>query len=413
MENHQTQNWFERVKPLAAVVSLQFGYAAMDILSKAAMNKGMSNYVFVVYRHAVAFFAIAPLAWFFDKKVRPKLTLSIFMKIVLLSFLEPVIDQNLYFLGMKYTTATFAVTMTNMLPAITFIFACILRLEKINIRSIRSQAKVVGTLTTVSGAMLMTLLKGPLLFGSHISNDHSQHNGTSTQHTITGFIMITIGCFCWACFVILQAITLKSYPAELSLSAWICLMGTIEGAIVALIMERGNASVWSIKLDIRLLCAIYSVTQIRNDITKWQHFAVGQPAFVAELPLDWLNPLGIVCSGVGYYLQGVVMQARGPVFVTAFSPLCMVIVAIMGFFILAEQVFLGRLIGAVIICLGLYVVIWGKSKDYSPPSPNTQEPILPSNQIVEENNAKENSTPEVITINNFGKGITTRDEEQV
>jgi len=51
---------------------------------------------------------------------------------------------------------------------------------------------------------------------------------------------------------------------------------------------------------------------------------------------------GITCSGVGYYLQGVVMKSRGPVFVTAFSPLCMIIVAIMGFFILAEQVFLGR-----------------------------------------------------------------------
>ncbi|RDX98587.1 WAT1-related protein [Mucuna pruriens] len=354
MENlQQIQNWFEKAKPFAGVVSLQFGYAVMDVLSKAAMNKGMSNYVFVVYRHAVAFLAIAPLAWFFDK---------------------PVIDQNLYFLGMKYTTATFAVTMTNILPAITFVFACILRLEKIKIRSIHSQAKVVGTLATVSGAMVMTLMKGPVLFGSHISNDHSQHNGTSIQHTITGFIMITIGCFCWACFMILQAITLKTYPAELSLSAWICLMGTIEGAAVGVIMERGNPSVWSIKLDMRLLCAVYA---------------------------------GIVCSGMGYYLQGVVMKTRGPVFVTAFSPLCMIIVTIMGYFVLAEQVFLGRMIGAIIICLGLYIVVWGKSKDYSPPSPNIQEPILPAD------NAKENCTHQVITVNNFGNGITTRNEEQV
>ncbi|KAG4996101.1 hypothetical protein AAZX31_10G042600 [Glycine max] len=378
----ETQNWFERLKPFAAVVSIQFGYAAMDVLSKAAMNKGMSNYVFVVYRHAVAFFVMAPLAWFFDKKVRPKMTLSIFMKIAVLSWIEPVIDQNLYFLGMKYTTATFAVTITNMLPAITFIFACILRLEKIKIRSIRSQAKVVGTLTTVSGAMVMTLLKGPVLFGSHGSNDHSQHNGTSMRHTITGFILITIGCFCWACFVILQATTLKTYPAELSLSAWICLMGTIEGAAVAMIMERGNPSVWSLKLDMKLLCAVYS---------------------------------GIVCSGMSYYLQGVVMKTRGPVFVTAFSPLSMVIVAVMSYFILAEQVFLGRVIGAVIICLGLYAVVWGKSKDCSPRSPNTQEPILLAKQIVNEDNAKKencNCTHEVINANNFENGIT-RNEEQV
>lgn len=53
---------------------------------------------------------------------------------------------------------------------------------------------------------------------------------------------------------------------------------------------------------------------------------------------------GVVCSGLAYYIQGVIMKDRGPVFVTAFSPLCMVIVAIMGSFILAEQLVLGRYI---------------------------------------------------------------------
>ncbi|KAJ1391352.1 EamA domain [Sesbania bispinosa] len=363
MDMNHIQNLLGKAKPFIVVVFMQFGYAIMDILSKAAMNKGMSNYVFVVYRHAVAFLVIAPFAL----KVRPKMTFSIFMKIVALSVLEPVIDQNLYFLGMKYTTATFAVAMTNILPAITFILACFLRLEKIKIKSIRSQAKVVGTVATVSGAMVMTLLKGPVLFGSHGSNDLNQHNGTSTKHTIAGSVMITIGCFCWACFVILQAITLKTYPAALSLASLICLFGTIEGAVVAVIMERGNPSVWSINWDMRLLSAVYT---------------------------------GIVCSGLGYYLQGVVMKTRGPVFITSFSPLCMVIVAIMGYFILSEQIFLGRLIGAIVICLGLYFVIWGKSKDYSPQNPSVQEPTLPAKQTVNEGNAKngEHCPQEVITI---------------
>lgn len=51
---------------------------------------------------------------------------------------------------------------------------------------------------------------------------------------------------------------------------------------------------------------------------------------------------GIFCSGLAYYIQGVVMKHRGPVFVTAFSPLSMVIVAVMSSFILREQLFLGR-----------------------------------------------------------------------
>ena len=51
---------------------------------------------------------------------------------------------------------------------------------------------------------------------------------------------------------------------------------------------------------------------------------------------------GIMCTGVAYYLQGVVMKERGPVFVTAFNPLCMIIVAVMGSIILAEEISLGR-----------------------------------------------------------------------
>lgn len=79
---------FERVKPFMAVLFLQFGFAGMDVLSKAALNKGMSNYVFVVYRHAIAFAIMTPFAVILDKEVRPKMTIPIFTKIVALSILE-------------------------------------------------------------------------------------------------------------------------------------------------------------------------------------------------------------------------------------------------------------------------------------------------------------------------------------
>lgn len=48
-----------------------------------------------------------------------------------------------------------------------------------------------------------------------------------------------------------------------------------------------------------------------------------------------------MASSISYYVQGIVMKKRGPVFATAFSPLMMVIVAVMGSFVLAEKIFLG------------------------------------------------------------------------
>ena len=53
---------------------------------------------------------------------------------------------------------------------------------------------------------------------------------------------------------------------------------------------------------------------------------------------------GIMCSGIAYYVQGIVIKERGPVFVTAFSPLCMIIVILLGSIILSEVVTLGRYI---------------------------------------------------------------------
>ncbi|KAK4795311.1 hypothetical protein SAY86_013305 [Trapa natans] len=68
-------------------------------------------------------------------------------------------------------------------------------------------------------------------------------------------------------------------------------------------------------------------------------------------------------------LRGAVLPPRssdedeGPVFITAFNPLSMVIVAILGSFILHEILTVGRIIGALVIVTGLYMVLWGKSKD--------------------------------------------------
>ncbi|CAA3012647.1 WAT1-related At2g37460-like [Olea europaea subsp. europaea] len=309
------------------------------------------------------------------------MTFSIFGKIMLLGLLEPVVDQNLYFLGMKYTTATFAAAMCNVLPAITLVMACFFRLEKFKVKSIHSQAKLAGTVATVAGAMLMTLLKGPIIelpWTKGSSGSHEQRRVEINLHrSIKGSLMITVGCFSWACFMNLQAITLRTYPAELSLTAWICLLGTAQGGIVALVMERGKAAVWSINWDSKFLAAVYS---------------------------------GIFCSGIAYYIQGVVMKERGPVFVTAFSPLSMIIVAVLSSFILAEQMFLGRVVGAIVIVMGLYLVIWGKKKDYK--SQRIEEEAIPVKQMTEiDNNGNEHSIHEVVNINLSKEGAVDGDEQ--
>ncbi|GAV84117.1 EamA domain-containing protein [Cephalotus follicularis] len=323
---------FNKVKPFLAMFSLQFGYAGMYIVTSLSLNSGMNHYILATYRHVVATFVVAPFAFFLERKIRPKLTLPIFLRIMLLAFLEPVLDQNLYYMGLKSTSATFASAIVNVLPAITFILALIFRLETINLKKIYSVAKVVGTIITVSGAMVMTLYKGPIvdLIRTGRSSSNSTTSESTDQHWITGTLMLLGSCCAWAGFFILQSFTLKKYPAELSLTALICLMGMLENGVVSLVMVR-DMSAWKLGWDSRLLAAVYS---------------------------------GVVCSGIAFYVQGVVIKQRGPVFVTSFSPLCMILTAALGAIVLAEQVHLGSIIGACFIVMGLYTVVWGKSKDY-------------------------------------------------
>ncbi|VFQ67511.1 unnamed protein product [Cuscuta campestris] len=333
--------FMENASPYIAMISLQFGYAGMNIITKVSLNRGMSHYVLVVYRHAFATAIIAPFALFLERKVRPKMTFPIFMQIFVLGLLGPVIDQNFYYAGLKFTSPTFSCAMSNMLPAMTFLMAVLCRMEKVNMKKVRCQAKVVGTIVTVGGAMLMTLYKGHVvnfLWSVHTKypkNNYSptsapQMSGFSDKDWLKGSILLILATFAWASFFVLQAVTLKKYTAQLSLTALVCFLGTLQSIAVTFVMEH-RASVWTIGWDMNLLAAAYA---------------------------------GIVSSSLAYYVQGKVMQKRGPVFATAFSPLMMVIVAVLGSFILAEKIFVGSVLGAVLIVFGLYGVLWGKYKEY-------------------------------------------------
>ncbi|KAF3611669.1 hypothetical protein DY000_02046119 [Brassica cretica] len=183
----------------------------------------------------------------------------------------------------------------------------------------------------------MTLYKGPIIdfikFGSGGGGDDGagggSHGGAASadldKHWISGTLMLLGRTFGWAGFFILQSFTLKKYPAELSLTALICLMGTLEGTAVSLVTVR-DLSAWKIGFDSNLFAAAYSV---RGDM----------------------------------FGSGVVMRERGPVFVATFNPLCVVITAALGVVVLSESIHLGSVIGTIFIIAGLYTVVWGKGKD--------------------------------------------------
>ncbi|XP_031254179.1 WAT1-related protein At5g07050-like [Pistacia vera] len=69
---------------------------------------------------------------------------------------------------------------------------------------------------------------------------------------------------------------------------------------------------------------------------------------------------GVVIFGIIVYLQTLVIREKCPVFMTAFRPLATVIVGVMGLLILGEELYLGSIMGSVLIVLGLYAILWAK-----------------------------------------------------
>lgn len=56
-----------KFKPYLAIISLQFGYAGMYIITMVSLKHGMSHYVLAVYRHVVATIVLAPFAFVLER----------------------------------------------------------------------------------------------------------------------------------------------------------------------------------------------------------------------------------------------------------------------------------------------------------------------------------------------------------
>lgn len=65
---------------------------------------------------------------------------------------------------------------------------------------------MVGTIVSISGAMVMTLYKGPIIGkGSpRLGNNYGSIANSSDKDMVKGSIFLIIACCCWSGFMILQ-----------------------------------------------------------------------------------------------------------------------------------------------------------------------------------------------------------------
>nr|CAD1831083.1 unnamed protein product [Ananas comosus var. bracteatus] len=341
--------WWREWGPVAVMVAADVGFAVMNVMIKKVIDEGMDRLVIVTLRQLVATFFMAPIA-----KTRPKLTGEIFVYLFFSALFGASLPQYLFFVGLQYTSATFSCAFLNMAPIFTFLIALPLRLETLDLKSKAGMTKLLGTITCLSGAILLTLYQGPVLPHKHSTQTliKPYHMGYSsnTKQWMVGSIALLAGCLCWASWFLLQSKLCKKYPAIYSATALIFSLSFVQAAALSLATQK-SISVWVLKKKLEIVTVVFS---------------------------------GVVGSGLGFLAMSWCVGKRGPVFTAAFTPLIQIMVAAFDFSILHEQLHLGSILGSALVIMGLYFLLWGKSKEAQLSNgvkPNEEHVELPPVQV--------------------------------
>ncbi|KAJ4781708.1 WAT1-related protein [Rhynchospora pubera] len=339
---------------------------------------GVNKIVFPVYRNIIALVLISPFAYFFEKKDRPPLTFTLLVQFFLLAFIGITANQGFYLLGLYYLSPTYASAIQNTVPAITFTLAAALRLEQVNLNKIYGVAKVFGTIVSIGGATIITLYKGLPLLNHQLPHIKILNSIFLSSNPILnwtlGCVFIIGNCVAWSAWMVLQVPVLRRYPAKLSSLSLTIMFGLIQFLIIASFLE--------------------------NDVERWKVHSTGE--------LFTILYAGLVASGLSLSLHIWCIDKGGPLFTAVFQPVQTVMVAVMAALILGDQLYsggyakmsyeeknkikinyqilklhnttsisiFGRIIGSVLIVIGLYFVLWGKSEEKKDKSnPETKEDL--------------------------------------
>ncbi|XP_044444878.1 WAT1-related protein At1g09380-like [Triticum aestivum] len=326
--------------PTLAMLAVQAGFAGMNVLSKLSLDTGMSPFVLIASRSFIAAGVLAPIALYYERNLWATMSRRVILEI----FISSTLGYLLYFLGFESTSPTVASALGNLVPALTFVIAATAKMETLRLKTRAGQAKVAGTVACLGGSMVMLFCKGPLLkiWASPLHWRYAEEIAAAAAAKATGArspvsvgdVLIILSCVAWAGWLILQNKTSQRFAAPYTGTIIMSLIVGVEFAVVSAAVDQ-RASVWELGSGIRLYSVLY---------------------------------MGVVGWGATFVVMTWCIKLRGPLFVSMFNPVVLVVCAVLGWAFLGEKIHLGDAVGSVLIVAGLYMVLWGKAREAHEPS---------------------------------------------
>ncbi|RLM70043.1 hypothetical protein C2845_PM17G05020 [Panicum miliaceum] len=297
----------EEKKPYVSAIIVQVIYTGMSSSARQPLTRG-STPVFIFYRQAASSLLLLPVAVFLERKNAPSISFSMILKLFFYAFIGSTFSLNLYNVSMKLTSATVASATFNSQPVVTFCLALLLRMEVVKLRSSSGIAKVTGVSLCLAGVLVIALYIRPGLSPINHHRVLAPHvlRAPSRVIWIKGTFLMVLANMSWSLWIVKQAAVLKEYPNKILMKLSQCIFSTVQSFIVAVVAER-DFSKWKLRLDISLLTIIYT---------------------------------GFIVNGVSFCLQAWCVELKGPVFLTVWTPFCLIL-TIFCSSILGEIVHLG------------------------------------------------------------------------
>ncbi|CAN8248146.1 unnamed protein product [Cochlearia groenlandica] len=319
--------------PVIIMVIINSALGLGNALVKKVLDGGVNHMVIATYRLAISTVFLAPIAFFWERKTRPKLTLNILVQLFFSALVGASLTQYFFLLGLSYTSATLSCAFISMSPAVTFVMALIFRVEKLNMKSKAGIGMVMGTLICIGGALLLTMYKGAAL--TKLETHHHHHPLANNKHTmmkhenwIVGCVLLFAGSSCFGSWMLIQSKINDKYPCQYSSTVMLSFFGTIQCALLSLIKSRDIMS-WILTDKFDIMTIIYA---------------------------------GAVAQGICTVGTSWCIRKRGPIFTSVFTPVGLVFATLFDFSILHRQIFIGTVIGSVVVVMGLYIFLWSNSK---------------------------------------------------